>query len=57
MKKTYITPSIIMVNLQHQGMLMQSVTQTEGNANLRIGGAGSGESRTKEHVNVWDEEW
>ena len=48
---------MIMVQLQHQGLLMQSLTRTEGNANLNYLGAGNGASRTKEQRNVWDEEW
>ena len=53
----YLSPEIIIVQLQHQGLLMQSVDEVKGNAGIEIGGAGNGESRTKEHVNVWDEEW
>ena len=56
MKKSYKTPSVIVVNLQHQWMLMESVTRTQSNANLNIGGAGSGSARVKEQ-NIWDEEW
>ena len=48
---------LLCVQLQHQGLLMQSVDEAKGNAGIEIGGAGNGESRTKEHVNVWDEEW
>jgi hypothetical protein len=57
MKKSYLSPEIIIVQLQHQGLLMQSVDEVQSNAGLVNGGAGNGESRTKEHVNVWDEEW
>ncbi len=57
MKKSYLSPEIIIVQLQHQGLLMQSVGEVKGNAGLVNGGAGNGESRTKEQVNVWDEEW
>jgi hypothetical protein len=46
-----------MVQLQHQGMLMESVTRTQSNVELNIGGAGSGSARTKESSNIWDEEW
>lgn len=53
----YLSPEIIIVQLQHQGLLMQSVDEVQGNAGLVNGGAGNGESRTKEQVNVWDEEW
>ena len=57
MKKSYLSPEIIIVQLQHQGLLMQSVGEVKGNAGLVNGGTGNGESRTKEQVNVWDEEW
>ena len=57
MNKSYLSPEIIIVQLQHQGLLMQSVGEVKGNAGLVNGGAGNGESRTKEQVNVWDEEW
>jgi len=57
MKKTYITPRIIMLQLQHQGLLMQSIARTQSNADLNYQGAGNGDSRTKEQGNVWDEEW
>ena len=53
----YLSPEIIIVQLQHQGLLMQSVDEVQINAGLVNGGAGNGESRTKEQVNVWDEEW
>ena len=53
----YLSPEIIIVQLQHQGLLMQSVDEVQSNAGLVNGGAGNGESRTKEQVNVWDEEW
>lgn len=57
MKKTYITPRIIMLQLHHQGLLMQSIARTQSNADLNYQGAGNGDSRTKEQGNVWDEEW
>ena len=57
MKKSYLSPEIIIVQLQHQGLLMQSVGEVKVNAGLVNGGTGNGESRTKEQVNVWDEEW
>lgn len=61
MKKTYTRPGIIIVQLQHQGLLMQSVANTQSNANVNYGGANSNNTggivRTKESGNIWDEEW
>ena len=62
MKKTYMTPSMTVVRIQHQGLLMQ-LSNVESNANLRGAGDGgsitgsSGSARTKEYGSIWDEEW
>ena len=60
MKKTYITPSIVEVALQQQGLLCQSVRRVTGNAGVTLGGSDegySGDIRTKESSSLWDEEW
>ena len=60
MKKTHIIPSMIVVRLQHQSFICQSVTGTKGNAGIGYGGGSKNntdEVRTKESGNVWDEEW
>ena len=60
--KKYIQPIMMVVRLQHQGLLMESV-QNVGSSDVGIsyGGASSnnsgGEIRTKESSGVWDEEW
>ncbi|MBQ6191737.1 MAG: hypothetical protein IJK51_05510 [Bacteroidaceae bacterium] len=60
MKKSYLSPEIIIVQLQHQGLLMQSVEDVQSNA-VGYGGASSnndgGIIRTKESGDIWDEEW
>ncbi len=40
MKKSYLSPEIIIVQLQHQGLLMQSVEDVQSNA-VGYGGASS----------------
>ena len=61
MKKTYLIPTAFVVRIQHQGLLMESVTKASTNADVGYGGASTnntgGEVRTKESVNVWDEDW
>ena len=62
MKKTYMTPSMTVVRIQHQGLLMQ-LSNVDSNADLRGAGDGgnitgsSGSARTKEFGSIWDEEW
>ena len=62
MKKTYMTPSLTVVKLQHQSIICDSLHGADGNANLNYRGGNSTDSngsyaRTKESGNVWDEEW
>lgn len=55
MKKTYIQPTTLTVNLQHMQMLCESITDVEG-GDLEIGGEGNEPARVKS-ANIWDEEW
>ena len=49
MKKTYNRPTTIVVRIQHQGLLMQSIiTQTDTNVDLIYGGGGSGDALAPE---------
>ena len=53
---------MIVVRLQHQSIICDSVHGTEGNAGLNYRGGNSTDSngsyaRTKESSGVWDEEW
>ena len=63
MKKTYIKPEILVVRLQHQGLLMDSLKNITSNVDLCGAGAdgsitgGNGDARTKESGSIWDEEW
>ena len=58
MKKTYLAPGMIMVQLQHkQHLLVDSVHTLSSNAGIDYGGAGDGDARTRESRSVWDEEW
>ena len=63
MKKTYMTPSITVVRLQHQGIICTSVASVSSNVSLCGAGddgsitGGSGEARTRESGGIWEEEW
>ena len=62
MKKTYIIPSMIVVRLQHQSIICESVHGADGNASLNYRGGNSTDSngsysRTKESSGIWDEVW
>ena len=63
MKRTYVHPTMIVVKLQHQSIICQSVTGLRGNGGLGYGGddasyvEGGGDVRTRESSGVWDEEW
>ena len=60
MKKTYITPSIVEVALQQQGLLCQSLLRVSSNSTVNYAGSDEGYSggiRTKESSSLWDEEW
>ena len=57
-----MTPSMTVVRIQHQGLLME-LSNVDSNAGLRGGGEGgsitgsSGSARTKEYGSIWDVEW
>ena len=61
MKKTYMTPSIVAVSLQHQSIICQSTMTSMSKGETGYGGASSnntsGEVRTRESSGVWDNEW
>ena len=58
MKKTYIQPEMLAVELQHSQIIATSDPVQEVVGPIDNGGAGSGDSDAKESsVNVWDEEW
>ena len=60
MKKTYFAPIMVVVRLQHQGIICQSVRSITSDV-VGYGGASTnntgGSVRTKESSGVWDEEW
>ena len=67
MKKTYIKPTAFVVKLQSQNALLQASIQsfstnlTDSDA-IGFGGSSSNDNsgqgiRTKESVNIWDDEW
>ena len=60
MKKIYIIPSFLVVALQHQSLICQSIREVTGNADMNYVGSDEdydGEIRTKEARYLWDEEW
>ena len=62
MKKNYIQPTILVVRIQHSGVICVSQTSTTGldsNLNYDASGGNQGNAWTKEtsDVNPWDEEW
>lgn len=59
MKKTYCRPTTIVVRLQHQGMLMQSIFSIENNAGLDFVGGGNGEALAPEMtgIDIMQPEW
>ena len=61
MKKTYISPAMLTVQLGSRDALLQSVSSTESLNGTRFGGSsssgGPSEADVKESKNVWDEEW
>ena len=65
-KKTYISPAALTVQLGYRDALLQSVSSsspTTGLTGTRYGGSTSSitggvtEGDTKESKNIWDEEW
>jgi hypothetical protein len=63
MKKSYISPTIVAVKLQHSGIIctspvsIQGLSTNLGDDAIGYGGAGSVDARTKESSSIWDEEW
>lgn len=60
MRREYSKPTIIMVRLQHSGIICVSgdqVNNITGNADLNFGGVGDVDARTKESSSLWDEVW
>ena len=65
MKKTYMTPGIVVVRLQHQSIICLSMKDVDGmgyggassNNTSNNAGYNSNEARTRESSGVWDEEW
>ena len=61
MKKTYIQPEILAIELQQCQVIAASDAKATGTAGLDEGGSSdglqAGEDRVKGSTNVWDEEW
>ena len=64
MKKTYISPAALTVQLGYRDALLQSVSSTEGlggtswgGSTSQEGGPSSADVKGMTDVNVWDEEW
>ena len=61
MKRTYLTPSMTVVKLQHRSFICYSQVRGIAGDDLGYGGASSnndgGIIRTREYNSVWDDEW
>ena len=63
MKKNYLSPSMVEVALQQQGLICESVRGVDGNIDLHFVGSdadyvsGGGDIRTKDFKSLWDNEW
>ena len=61
MKRTYLTPSMTVVKLQHRSFICYSQVRGIAGDDLGYGGASSnndgGIVRTKESSGIWDDEW
>ena len=59
MKRNYVKPGMVIVQLEYNAIIMQASNYAKsyrGNAFDGDIGSGTGPGRTKEQ-NVWDEEW
>ena len=59
MKKTYMKPSLFVVELQQRDNVLESVSQVDG-GDTGIGGGGDGSglgADVKGSKSIWDEEW
>ncbi len=62
MRRTYMTPEMVVVKLQHQNILCSSLNGVDGNSDINYGGASGNNAggivRAKESSgDIWDEEW
>ena len=59
MKREYMKPAMVVVQLQHQGIICMSdiiVTRTAGNADLYYEGGSNGPARVRSSSGIdWDE--
>ena len=56
MKRNYLKPGMVIVQLAPNAGIMEVVTSVNGDAFSGKVGSGTGPGRTKEQ-SVWDEEW
>ena len=59
MKKTYMTPAMLAVTLQHQSHILEaSIYETPGNGDTNYGGEGHGPARVHQSTSWdWSNEW
>ena len=63
MKNNYIQPTILVVKIQHSGIICGSqvgsttTTGLDRNLNYDANGGDQSNAWTKESTNAWDEEW
>jgi hypothetical protein len=60
MKKTYISPNFLLVELRCKVNMLEGSIQADGNRTITTAADGNwvkGNSSTVSDVNVWDDEW
>lgn len=55
MKKSYLEPETTIVKMRHALLVGSEVNSIGGNADLRNGGGGNGESRSRGIWDRWDD--
>lgn len=54
MKKVYMQPTVVVVNTEHQHLLLEI---SGGDTGITGGGGGSAGQGHSRHFNVWDDNW
>lgn len=58
MKRTYQTPAMTVVNIQHESVICDSPTEVYSNVTLNLQGTGGKSARSRDVIdNDWDEDW
>ena len=57
MKKTYISPELMLIELQANQMIAESLPTGEGSAEEGSGGFVKEDFSFRDRSNVWDDDW